>query len=436
MQSEEDILLDKCKTLIEQELGWGSSATWTNQDFEKLSEVVGEKTKINLSPATLKRIWGKVKYDSKPTTTTLDTLAQFIDYDNWRAFRVSNAGVNRFSNGGHVEIDPDFQETVHKAKTSGSKINVKWVVPSAVLMAILTLFLFFRKKEIVSEAKLISPDGFSFSSKKIVSEGVPNSVLFSYDASNAGDADTIYIQQSWDTRLRQQVSKQDHDHRSIYYHPGYFLAKLVVNNQIVKEHALFIRSNGWLPLVEQKNVPVYFKAEEVIANGVMTIPVKKLIDNNIPLQPETPWVAFHNAREFGDLRSDNFIFETEVKNDYGEGAGVCQLTEVHIRLEGGMLMVPLSIKGCVSEIALVDVDGRKPDSSLLGCDFSDWVNVRMVVKDKKGELFINHKKVYDLNFEIPSVKIVGLLYRFQGTGSVNFAKFTSINGEVIYEDNF
>jgi len=427
----EDALLEKCKALIEVRLAWGSSAIWTNQDFEKLSEVIVEKTKINLSPATLKRIWGKVKYNSRPTTTTLDTLAQFIDYDNWRSFRIGNSDVSRFSNGHETRVDKGGEEKTHRRK-----INVKWLVSTSVLMVILVLFLFFRKKEPTSDKKPVPTDEYSFTSKKIVSEGVPNSVLFSYDASKAENGDTIYIQQSWDTRLRQQVNKEEHDHRSIYYQPGYFLAKLVVNDQIVKEHALFIRSNGWLPLVEQQNVPVYFKPEEVINDGVMAIPVKKLIDNNIPLQPETPWVAFHNAREFGDLRSDNFIFETEVKNDYGVGAGVCQLTEVHIRLEGGMLMVPLSIKGCVSEIGLVDVDGRKPDSSLLGCDFSDWVNIRMVVKDKRGELFINHKKVYDLNFEIPTVKIVGLLYRFQGTGSVNFAKFTSIDGELIYEDNF
>src|SRR5690349_20029493 len=75
---------------------------------------------------------------------------------------------------------------------------------------------------------------YSFSSKKIVSEGVPNSVVFDYDASTA-PVDSVIIQQSWDERLRTKVSKRDHQHTSIYYTPGFFKAKLVVNNEIVRE---------------------------------------------------------------------------------------------------------------------------------------------------------------------------------------------------------
>jgi hypothetical protein len=224
---------------------------------------------------------------------------------------------------------------------------------------------------------------------------------------------------------------------SIYYYPGFFIAKLIVNNTIVKQHNIHIRTNGWLPLVEQPNVPVYFKEEEVIKNnGVMTLPVEKLIENSIPLQPETPWVEFHNSREFENVLSDNFIFETELKNEYGEGAGICQLTEVYLRWEGGMLMIPLSIKGCVSSLSLIDVDGRKPDTSLLGCDFSDWVQLKLIVKDRKGELFINESKAYDLNLDIPPVKIAAITYRFQGTGSVNFITLSTTDGNVVYENGF
>lgn len=434
MQSEEDLLLEECKNLIEQELGWGSSSTWTNQDFEKLSDIFVARTKVNLSPATLKRIWGKVKYTSKPTITTLDTLAQFVNYENWRSFKLQQLSVRNSDNGRDKTAEKYFQKSKRNVEITR---GIKWALLTSVLVIILSLFLYSGKKDASDDNITNAADVFSFSSKKVVAEGIPNSVLFTYDASGASEGDSIYIQQSWDTRLRERVSRDAHSHRSIYYSPGYFLAKLVVNNQIVKEHSLYIRSNGWLPMIEQEKVPVYLKPEDAIRmDGVMTVDIDEIVENNIPLQPEPPWVAFHNAREFGELRSDNFIFETEVKNDYKEGAGVCQLTEIHIRWEGGMIMIPLSIPGCVSAIALFDVNGRNDDSSLLGSDFSDWVNVRLEVKDKNGELFINGKKAYDLNLNIPSVSIVGLLYRFQGTGSVNFTKLSSVGGEVVYEDNF
>ncbi|HEY1056610.1 MAG TPA: hypothetical protein VGE24_15795, partial [Emticicia sp.] len=89
-----------CKKLIEEKLGWGNSEKWTNQDFEDLSQRIFEATAITLSPTTLKRIWGKVKYDSAPTVTTLNTLAQFIGFEHWRAFR-----QNHFPKNGHTGIE-------------------------------------------------------------------------------------------------------------------------------------------------------------------------------------------------------------------------------------------------------------------------------------------------------------------------------------------
>jgi hypothetical protein len=76
-----------CKNEIEYRLSWGSSELWTNQDFELLVEEIFNKTKANLSLTTLKRIWGKVDYQSNPSIATLNVLAQYLDYANWRDFR-------------------------------------------------------------------------------------------------------------------------------------------------------------------------------------------------------------------------------------------------------------------------------------------------------------------------------------------------------------
>ena len=72
----DEMLLQKCRNLIEEHSGWGSSETWTSQDYELLSEKIAEETNVQLSVATLKRIWGKIRYESKPTIniTTLYIL--------------------------------------------------------------------------------------------------------------------------------------------------------------------------------------------------------------------------------------------------------------------------------------------------------------------------------------------------------------------------
>ena len=90
MQTDET-LIGQVKKLFEEKTGWGDSTNWTNQDFLQLSELIRDQTGVTLSHVTLKRVWGKVKYDSLPNTHTLNTLAQFLGFDNWRDFSVRHS---------------------------------------------------------------------------------------------------------------------------------------------------------------------------------------------------------------------------------------------------------------------------------------------------------------------------------------------------------
>ena len=83
-------LLQLCCRQIEDTLNWGGGEAWSNDDFEHLSEKIFEKTKVRLSISTLKRIWGKVRYENSPTTATLNALAGFLGFESWREFRQKN----------------------------------------------------------------------------------------------------------------------------------------------------------------------------------------------------------------------------------------------------------------------------------------------------------------------------------------------------------
>ncbi|OQP42744.1 hypothetical protein A4H97_11300 [Niastella yeongjuensis] len=73
----ERLFLSKCRSVIDEKLGWGDSREWQSQDFENLSDRIFEETTVLLSSTTLKRIWGKVPYDSVPNLSTLNALVQF-----------------------------------------------------------------------------------------------------------------------------------------------------------------------------------------------------------------------------------------------------------------------------------------------------------------------------------------------------------------------
>jgi hypothetical protein len=281
------------------------------------------------------------------------------------------------------------------------------------------------------------PQDYAFSSKKAVTSGLPNSVVFDYDATRSPD-DSVVIQQSWDTSRRVKVSKNDHQHTSVYYYPDFYHATLQVHNKVVRTHNLLIGSNGWLPLVEQSPVPVYFKKEEAIHDGKMSLSADQIKQKNIQLQPDPPTVMFANVRDFGEIYSDHFVFETSLKNDYAEGSAICQLSRVYLLCEGTAIWVPLCSKGCISTVDLFFTyyytTGKREDLSAFGVSFNDYVKLRIESDSGRARILVNDKLAYTVKRHIIRSKIIGFYYRFQGTGSVDYISLS--NDKVTYKENF
>ncbi|HXB42446.1 MAG TPA: hypothetical protein VNV85_00240, partial [Puia sp.] len=354
-------------------------------------------------------------------------------YSNWRDFKSKN------QNGSPISEIPVMDELHIEAKHGAAKpAKKKWpliVLGVGIAISGLIFFLFFqpyhKKKTAINSAD------FSFTSKKAISEGVPNSVIFDFDATKA-PIDSVIIQQEWDTLLRYKVPKEQHHQTAIYYFPGYFQAKLVVGNQVVKEHDLLITSDGWLTLVEHQPTPIYFPKGEAISNGKLSLSIDKIKAQNITLGPNPPRVLYSNVRDYGEIYSDDFEFEASLKNDYKEGSAICQQTNIYLQCEGPVIAIPLCAKGCVSDIDLLFTDyyvsGKKENLSAFGVGFDDFVKVRIRSVKGKADIFINDKLVYQVTSGIIRSKIVALFFRFQGTGSVDYV--TLSNGKVNYRDDF
>jgi len=434
MQTEE-FLIEKAKRLYEDKTGWGDSEEWTNQDFVILSEKIQERTGIALSHVTLKRVWGKVKYDSLPNTHTLDTLVQFLGYANWREFKSQNGngGIARDKvkdvviNGNGIHHEPPRVAVAKKRK-----IPYKPLLITAAALAVAVLVMYIKWW-----SPNVAKSDYSFSSKKVVSVGVPNSVVFNFDATKS-PTDSVIIQQSWDPKLQVKVSKWQHQHTSIYYLPEYYTAKLIVRGKVVSRHSLLIKSNGWLAAVMQDPVPVYFSRQDASRDGMLSLSAEQIQSRNIKMQPAPPTVVYSNVTDLGEIYTNDFTFETSLRNDYREGAAACQNTNIFILCEGTAIAIPLCAKGCVSNLNLLFTgffaSGREQDLSAFGVDFSSFVKVKVESKNGKGTIYINDKPVYTVNKDIIRSKIVGFDFGFQGTGSVDYVKLT--NGKVKYEDDF
>ncbi len=66
----------------------------TPKDFDFLAESIFEKLHQRISPTTLKRLWGYLHdTSSSPRPSTLDLLAQFIDYPSYADFTSANCAI-------------------------------------------------------------------------------------------------------------------------------------------------------------------------------------------------------------------------------------------------------------------------------------------------------------------------------------------------------
>ncbi|MFN3851700.1 MAG: hypothetical protein ACK4NY_19845 [Spirosomataceae bacterium] len=403
--TEERIYIEKCKELIEAQLTWGSSTNWQNQDFEELSEQIFEKTKVSLSSSTLKRIWGKVKYDGSPNLATLNALAQFAGFENWRELRRAEETPPK--------IDRTDDEIIIKIKPKSVFKQFRWAFFAGSFLVLIGILWAFQQRE-----KKLEYSNIHFTSKP-VTLGVPNTVVFEYNAADS-NADSVFIQQSWDPKRRYKVDKNLHEYTSTYYTPGYFKAKLILNDSIVKEHDLFIESDGWLGTIDQEKIPIYIPQSQLKKGDVISITEADVAAQKIDLKAETVWVNLHNVSAKNVVSSDAFVFEAEIKNTYAKGEGVCQQSRIWLLGSDGIIAIPLSIKGCVGELSMTiadkQIEGKTQDLSAFGVDFSDWVKVKCIAQNQKIQVFINEKLAYQGDYKQNIGKIVGTRIRFMGAG--------------------
>jgi hypothetical protein len=414
--------------MIETKLNWGNSSEWTNYDFESLSRVIYEETKVSLSTTTLKRIWGKLKYDNKPTLTTLNALAQFSGFDDWRSFKLSLADAIETPNPEIKAVLPlDTPQALRSTKERSFRFY--WLSFTGVMLIALPFFFFFTQK-----MEKLDPQQFEFSANKVISEGVPNSVVFHYDASKS-KSDSIFITQTWDIRRKMLVSKNGHDHSAIYYYPGYFRTKLIIDDQIVKKHDIHITSNGWLGLIETKEEeeeeekPFYVSKAEITKADRIEIDKQLLLKNNFHLQPEAPRILFFHYSEMEQLTNDNFIFETTVKNDYKEGSNACQYTEILIQCKDDIIKIPLCANACIGELDLyifgTAINSKTSNLTKFGTDLTQWTTLRVEVVNKYMKIFVNGQEAYSQKFDYQTTGIAGVKYRFNGVGAIKDTWFKS-----------
>jgi hypothetical protein len=422
MAKSEQQFIDLCKKQVAEKFSFGNGHGYTQRDLEVLSTYIEERTGIIISLSTLKRLW-KDNYKLRPQLATLNALALILEYKDWQSFKQAN------------QVSP--KPTLRIGKWALLLVIAITIVGMVVLGSSLESLKTEKEKKLRKTPTISGP--VYFDAQKTVAAGIPNTVIFKYDVSNVV-ADTFYIQQSWNEDHKVKIDPKGKALSSIYFESGYHRAKLLANDSVISQQAVHIISNGWEPHIYRSDSEpelVDLKNEKFITNGMLHLDSNILVKRNVDFSKQ-----FHsritNSQIF-DVHSDNFSFHTRMKADRVL-EDLCAWMDLIVVTEVQTFMISWTEKGCEKNAAykLGEIlrKGENTDLSQLGCNVYEWQELELRVKDRHAMIYLNGKLSYQEVYKQNFGKIVSLIYLFDGTGTIDYAKLIDGNGKVTFEENF
>jgi hypothetical protein len=65
-----------------------------------------------------------------------------------------------------------------------------------------------------------------------------------------------------------------------------------------------------------------------------------------------------------------------------------------------------------------------------------WQLLSITIKEQHAEIRLNGKIILKTSYLKPIGRITGFSYTFDGTGSVDFIRVKSLDGNILYQDEF
>ena len=158
---------------------------------------------------------------------------------------------------------------------------------------------------------------------------------------------------------------------------------------------------------------------------------------------ETPVFTGHgatlqNVRDF-NVNVNAFEFEAMLRNTSTPEECVCRRAIVYLLTSEMAIIVPLSTKGCSSELSLLTTNGwklgKENDLSGFGCDFNSFQHLECQVKDRRLKILLHNKLILDTSEQQTIGAIIGIRIGFEGAGEIRDIRLDS-HGMPIYQESF
>ena len=227
----------------------------------------------------------------------------------------------------------------------------------------------------------------------------------------------------------------------LYYKPGFFNAKLVVNDSIVKETDVLINSNSWVGIIDDEPTPIYLDSID-FRSGLLKINENTVLEHGLGNERKRFSTGFYKVGGIKGFTSSDFDFETDFNNLTDDGYNVCKNTRITILFKGGTISIPISEKGCSSQLSLFVFDslfqGKSTDLSSLGVKFSldELQKLRLRLNNGQLEIFLNNEIAFKTSYKERNMEFLGVVYNFEGIGSVNRLNINNNQNQITHVEKF
>lgn len=417
----EQELVKRCLYEIFQQNGYLEPQQLLQRDFETIGQRIAEKTGILISISTLKRLL-KGDFARLPQIATLNALSTYLGYKNWQDYR----SVHQ-SHG----LNPNGKNQIRKGK-------IPRVLLFSSILGLLLLWIIASHTRLKHSNIPFEPAEFSV--KKVTENDLPNTVVFHYNIDGI-DADSFFIQQSWDKNRRVRVFKSHYTLTDIYYEPGYHTAKLMANEQIIKTLEVSIPTKDWFFYAKRqfpRGFPHYIYPDQYLGEGKLGLNEASLKEQGINPQTPNNYVYTYFPQKW-PVHSDKFSLSARVRvKELHQHP--CPYLMVEVFCQKNFMYFVSMPPGCASECKLqfgdLILNGKTSDLSNLGAKVTDWVDVLLEVRNRQVRIFFNQKEVFSGQYHESSKLITGIGFISNGLCEVEQVSLKGLDGQVFYEQDF
>lgn len=398
-----DSILRKCEEVF----GRDSASQWKHGDYIDLGNEIFKETKVNISPNTLKRIFGKISVDEDylPQQATLEALIAYCKY-------VPNSeSVNAELNSKSEAVNPLIRNLI---------------IGFSVLVGLIFAVYWFSSKSLDGKISISKQDG-----------KLPLTVHFNIVQPHTSDS--VFI--DFGDKSEPQFIKPDQT--SIghnYVFPGVFDVKMIANKEAIDTAKVIVLSEKWIALAfnRQRDIPkTYYEYSAIKNKRDSTFHV--LNNDLFKMGLDTVGSLYTRLCNYRNTnyKEDSFTFESTIKSHVVKNGVYCNGVQFQITGEKHIIRFKFVNDGCsyrVKNIISEKVyDGQLQNLSDFTLNLSKWNSVKIVNQDKKVKLFVNDRFIFEENYRETLGEIKGVFVEFEGNGYVKTCKLLTKEQKSLFE---